>query len=400
MTVERQLREWFGVRAAAASPSEDLVDLMGRVDRRSRTRARVLVTVLVVALLAGPLGGFIIGRTTYSDDRSRVVAANGNSDGSASGGGVHSPTGGARPLGKAELDRLFVRTTRDGITARAYARHSRCAPSDFCVASPPPYIQADLSSDAAVTVVASSPNSPATAPLGSVMSGLFGVAEGAPSLWVLVQTGPEVTQVRARFSGDDTDRMSPVDNVAILAHQGASAARIEALNRSGEVVATRDIPVTTGSCGAAESSTSANGPQSIVPSCSGPAPPTLPAAGPQPANPAAATAGVTAAFTAAYKGDTPGAARASAVTDNTGIAALLEQVAHGQYASSVKISSARVAEIVFISPTEAAVRFDILLGIEINFGNRIGQALFTNGSWKVSRATLCSDLARAGAPCG
>jgi hypothetical protein len=125
----------------------------------------------------------------------------------------------------------------------------------------------------------------------------------------------------------------------------------------------------------------------------------LPAPGPQPANATQATAGVITAFTTAYNGNTTGTARASAIQDNTGIAALLDQVARGPYAASVKISSARVTQVVFTSPTEAAVRFDILLGAQVDFANEIGHAVLANGTWKVTRTTVCADLVKANAPC-
>jgi hypothetical protein len=50
-------------------------------------------------------------------------------------------------------------------------------------------------------------------------SDVFGVPEGAPVWWVAVSVGPEVARAQMTFGDGSTDQMSPVDGVAVLAHQ-------------------------------------------------------------------------------------------------------------------------------------------------------------------------------------
>ncbi len=372
---------------------------------------------LVTALIVGPLGGFAIGRASTSGSANRLTAGNGTPNGSAARAGK-PPHRTTDVTSNTALDQLFTRTTHDGVTVRAYRYRWQCPPKVTCTTpGRPAVIKAELSTDSAVTLVTAGPSSsPTGASLGWVSSGVFGVDETAPAQWLLVQAGSDVGQVVVRFDSGATDRMAPVEGVAILAQQGSSGAHVEARGRTGELLDTRVVPTPSGSCGESSSAQSANGSESVVSGCLLPVTPgpiiltpapnfspipvaVLPAPGVQPANPSEARARVIDAFTTAYKGDTSGSARAGAVDNNAGIAALLDKVAHGQYADPVKVSRVRVTQVVFTSPTEATALFDILLGSQVDFANRVGQAIAVNGTWKVTRSTICSDLARASAPC-
>jgi hypothetical protein len=60
--------------------------------------------------------------------------------------------------------------------------------------------------------------SAATEPLAAT-SGAFGVVEGTPVWWIAVSVGPEVASVQVTFADGSTDQMSPVGDVAVVAHQ-------------------------------------------------------------------------------------------------------------------------------------------------------------------------------------
>jgi hypothetical protein len=66
-------------------------------------------------------------------------------------------------------------------------------------------------------VSATTPN--ATTEPTAVISNSFGVVEGAPVWWIAVTVGPEVASAQMTFADGSIDQMSPVDGVAVLAHQ-------------------------------------------------------------------------------------------------------------------------------------------------------------------------------------
>ena len=61
--------------------------------------------------------------------------------------------------------------------------------------------------------------------------------------------------------------------------------------------------------------------------------------------------------------------------------------------------SAKVDRIVFTSPTSASVAYDLLVDGSQTFATRVGHARFVGGRWKVTRATVCADLALANVTC-
>jgi hypothetical protein len=67
------------------------------------------------------------------------------------------------------------------------------------------------------------------------------------------------------------------------------------------------------------------------------------------------------------------------------------EVSHDKY---------RVTEVRFTSPTAADVTYDILvLPSGPNFTERVGHAVLGDGHWKLTRGTVCADLALAGGSC-
>jgi hypothetical protein len=87
------------------------------------------------------------------------------------------------------------------------------------------------------------------------------------------------------------------------------------------------------------------------------------------------------------------------VQDSDALKAVIERIRTGTFAQQVKDATAHVTDVVFTSPTEAAVRYDINVANYSNFTDRIGRALLIDGRWKVARVTVCADISLAGANC-
>jgi hypothetical protein len=59
----------------------------------------------------------------------------------------------------------------------------------------------------------------------------------------------------------------------------------------------------------------------------------------------------------------------------------------------------RVTDVQFPSATEAEVTYDIVIDRGPNFLGRTGYAVFQDGKWRLTRETVCGNLALAGATC-
>ena len=125
----------------------------------------------------------------------------------------------------------------------------------------------------------------------------------------------------------------------------------------------------------------------------------LPPAGVQPPHPAAARVDVAHAFRVVYSFGQPPAARRALIDLPAGHDAPSAAAASGPYATNVTSVSAKVGSVVFTSPTTAAVAYDLVLDGSQTFATRVGHARFVGGRWKVTRATVCADLALANVTC-
>lgn len=280
--------------ANAASPPPPTADNFEAIMRRAhRGRARWLGVALVVALVAGPAAGVLVG-LNLDDGGKPVTVATGSSQGArrdtakptpetatasgAASGSASVSSGGAGfafATGPA-LTPLFVRTTADGIAVRAYLGDitppeppkvacpdgapcpilpSTALPAD-CF--PSAMLRAELSNQAAVEPgFVSIPKLAPDQAVGVVQAGFFGVQEGSPAAWATVHTTDAVATVRVRFADGTVDEMTPVQGYAVLAHQtpappppdpsaGPEAFKksmlpegtVEGLDASGAVVAT------------------------------------------------------------------------------------------------------------------------------------------------------------------
>lgn len=125
----------------------------------------------------------------------------------------------------------------------------------------------------------------------------------------------------------------------------------------------------------------------------------LPAPGPGPVDPAKARAGIAKAFDATYDFAAPPMRRRVAIDHPAGLDGLVAQVSAGPYGGIARSVGVRVIEVVFTSPTQATVLYE-LTGVPGTIGGaRIGHARLIDGDWKVTRATVCADLALAQVSC-
>jgi hypothetical protein len=130
--------------------------------------------------------------------------------------------------------------------------------------------------------------------------------------------------------------------------------------------------------------------------------PTLPKPdGPPPRDEAQARNEVIRAIEVATAGSSTDAQRLASVQDSEGQVELREQILVDFPQVPLDRITARVDEVLFLNRTSAAVRYTILLpGYSIpEFPNRIGRVVLDDGTWKVTRETVCADLALGGVTC-
>jgi hypothetical protein len=429
--LERDLRNALAQRAStSAGDVGDWQDLTVRLRKRDQRTQRLLATGLVLAVLAGPLAGFGVAQAIERDTtRNRITAAgpgDGNGDIATSEGLTWSEVGlrsSLAAIGGGTLEPLFRRTTDDGITVRAFrmAQDSSCTDDGWCAPPeciPNASISGQLNTDEAVGLAFGSTYPDDKTLLVTGAGGFGDRGEGSPSRWVIAQTSDDVATVRFEYAGA-TDEMEPEQGVAILAvpgEAGDTPGTVVALDGSGAELERTDVdapPIEsladgTGSLAAVDlrgrvTVSPPGGPVLWTPATGeecAPRPPALPEPGEQPADPAAAKQQIEAAFATAYDGgpgDTP--EKRAVVEDSGSLVGVMDQIRNGSFAEQVKNASGQVTEVVFVSPTEAAVRYDITVENSSSFTGRIGRAKLIDGVWKVARETVCEDIALASGTC-
>ncbi|MGZ4690733.1 MAG: hypothetical protein ACXVIM_05895 [Acidimicrobiia bacterium] len=441
--LERNLRDMLNQRAAATpTPPGDWQDLIIRMSRRDRRAKRLMAVGLAVVLILGPIAGFAVARSVDDSGPSGRVTAGAPSGSSRSvqvataDGGVASYTIASEP--GLQLEKLFHRTGADDIVIRAFVTKigggNMCQGNGWCPPAdcfPDGLITGQLNTEAAVGVAHGGHYGAVTSPVKVVGNGVFGAnGEGSPARWVIAQASDKAAKVRVTFDGGGSDEMAPVDGVVVLAaltDTAKTGGTIESLDSSGTVLGHADVGIgpagmTWGNVAilqSGESVTTATtiAPTAVAPPAAGvgpngtvvtpgsrsecqPPPPSLPTPGVQPQDAAAARAEVIQAFETAYSGTADDTAKAAAVEDSGSLKDVMAKADSGPYAQQVKDASAKVTDVVFTSPTEAAVRYDIdIKNYSSNFTDRIGKALFVDGRWKVAKVTVCADISLAGVTC-
>lgn len=227
-----------------------------------------------------------------------------------------------------------------------------------------------------------------TDPKGGVAVSTFasGYVESAPVFGASVQVAANVSSVTFTTASGLSDSTTPSNSVALLAINGP-------IENTFTVTLNKTDGSTT-SLGTAELTATYSSTE-YQKACN-PPPPALPAAGEQPADPAAAEAAVRESWRLSrdFAGTDP-SVRITYVDDSTGIQDAWNALSAGQFATAAMTATQPIAELVFSSPTEAWFRYDVLTSIT-NFYNRYGMArLGDNGVWRITRQTVCQDLSLA-----
>ena len=256
-------------------------------------------------------------------------------------------------------------------------------------------VQADVSNDDTVGIV--NANVYAALPDGDVGGSLWaiGMAEGAP-LWVaVVQTPAAAARVLVTFPGGGTDEMAPVDGIATLVHSAtltdgtpyySQVATVEAFNASGQSLGR-------GNAGVYGAEESANKDACVAPS-------SLPAPGAEhPADVAGATSAVTDAFNVAHSNVQPDDARTAVIDNPAGLPEIWAQNRQGPYKDQIAASVITLDEVVFASETKAYFQYHWDTPGYSSYGPRFGEAVLVDGTWKVTRASMCQDITLTGASC-
>jgi hypothetical protein len=147
----------------------------------------------------------------------------------------------------------------------------------------------------------------------------------------------------------------------------------------------RHISYILGSCALIGLALAATACGSSGPSSSSTSPPaaTSPAAGGN------AVAEITANWEAFFSAKTPVSQRVSLLQDGSQFQSVISAQAGSGLASQ---ASAKVTKVTVTSPTQATVKYDILLNGTPALSNQTGTAVLENGSWKVGVTSFCGLL--------
>ncbi|MCX5208077.1 hypothetical protein OG689_01905 [Kitasatospora sp. NBC_00240] len=153
-------------------------------------------------------------------------------------------------------------------------------------------------------------------------------------------------------------------------------------------------------CGSSGGSSTSSGSPSAAasatasPSASGSASATAAASGTAPADPAAAKTAVTTNWEKFFDPATPIADKAALLQGGEQLAPALQGFAGDPRVGQVK---AQVTDVQFTSATDATVTYALSLQGTVVQPDATGQAVLDNGTWKVSRSTLCGLVQQSGA---
>ncbi len=230
----------------------------------------------------------------------------------------------------------------------------------------------------------------------------LGTPDGQPTWVFVVQVADDTENVVVTLDTGVSDAAAPQNGVAVLAVPGIAPTEIvEGSDRywvDNSPVFSVEVQG-----GAAAGVVDSDGVGSwddpeFRESCT-PPPPALPEAGEQPADPAAAEAEIRNAMTSLYGVVGTDDVGIDLIDDPTGVAEARAQVQDGVFAEDAANASATIEELVFTAPDEAWFRYSIDTPGN-DFDDRYGIAVLVDGVWKITRSTICQDLALAGGDCG
>lgn len=121
--------------------------------------------------------------------------------------------------------------------------------------------------------------------------------------------------------------------------------------------------------------------------------PTATAPAAQPADPAAAKAQIEKNWTTFFDPEASTDAKVKVLENGEALRPLLAAFGNDKNAAR---SSAKVTDVTFGSPTQAAVTYDLLIGGNPALPGAKGTAVFQDQTWKVSVKTLCALVRLSG----
>jgi hypothetical protein len=142
------------------------------------------------------------------------------------------------------------------------------------------------------------------------------------------------------------------------------------------------LAATTAACGSSSpssSTTPSTTPTTAAPTSSATSSPSM--------NTAAATAAITTNWEKFFSAKTPVATRVSLLEDGS-------QFPSAALAPSgiAAEASAKVVKVTNVTPTQATVTYDVLLGTTPALTNKVGTAVYQDGTWKVGVGSFCGLL--------
>jgi hypothetical protein len=391
-------------------PSAVVAELEARSPSTSRSVVFVLgVAMLVVGLaLAGATGRRLRDAADDRDGRRALAGAPWLAPpptttplaAATPSGPPLDPTG--RPPYTA-LEPVTQRTTAGNVGVRTFrplGLIETCGGGDWC---PPPECRPELAlvvhldeprgDEVTVVEVVARPARSA-APFYVASWSTWPRSEDATGVWAGVAVPDGVATVDLLIKGRIVDTAPVVDGWAVVAARYANSefvgqddATVEARDAAGvivdEAVVARPAP-------------SLN--RTPPGECERPAAPLPRAGASQPQDPTAAREAVVAAYHRLFDHGSSREARLASVDVTAGLDAPMDKVAR-DFPQAVATSTVTVSDLVFTSPTTAVVHYRLDYEGGASLGNRIGDAVFVDGAWKVRRDTYCQVLAGAGASC-
>ncbi|MFZ0664381.1 MAG: hypothetical protein WAM97_01405 [Acidimicrobiales bacterium] len=296
---------------------------------------------------------------------------------------------------------LFTYTGSGGVAVAVYRAEPSGSEGNFCAGEgcagapirsciPTGGLVTEVTTPGAVGIGSGPLYSDYTTPLIGVGISIFGEAEGAPATIIGVEVGSSVKNVDLSIHGT-TQSLDPVDGVvdAVLNGDpstaiGSGGGSLSVIGESGQVLSS--VPLSVDASEPAGATT---------------LPSSLPASsGPQPTDPASATAAIDNAYDTVFSCTSPPIERSEDIQDNGLFTNPLEQLLIGPYTNLVESVYATVNQVVFASPTVADVDYTIRFHDDPTLSfHMIGTAVVVDGQWRVSYATLCAAVALGGVSC-
>ena len=166
-------------------------------------------------------------------------------------------------------------------------------------------------------------------------------------------------------------------------YDGLSGASVPIMSRLRVLVPVLAAAAFAAACSGSSSSPSAGG------SSSSPSTPSASATATAPADEAAAKAEITANWTKFYAYKTKPAVTATLLQDGDQMGGALAFARQEQKQTHIK-QQVQVKVITFTSPTTANVTYALLNGSTVLLPQASGQAVFVDGTWKVSKTSFCT----------